>query len=205
MTLDPAAHEAVRESEECPAVSAFDGAKFAVVRRFLTSASVDRLQEYALSIAGAGVTWIGDTLVPGSYAAYGDPMMELLLERATPLVESVSRLKLYPTYAYFRVYQRGARLPRHRDRPSCEISVSLNITQDPPQAWPLWILGVDGPAAVELYPGDGVVYRGVDCDHWRDEYSGNRLVQVFLHYVHQDGPYREWRYDKRLNLNNEPK
>ena len=36
-------------------------------------------------------------------------------------------LKLVPTYSYTRLYRKGNILQRHKDRPSCEISTTLNL------------------------------------------------------------------------------
>jgi hypothetical protein len=43
-------------------------------------------------------------------------------------------------------------------------------------------------------------YRGVECPHWREPLNGDHVAQVFLHYVDQNGPYAEWKYDKRPAL-----
>jgi PKHD-type hydroxylase len=49
--------------------------------------------------------------------------------------------------------------------------------------------------------GDAVVYRGMEKQHWREKYTeGKWQAQVFLHYVDQDGPHAEWKYDKRSAL-----
>jgi len=49
--------------------------------------------------------------------------------------------------------------------------------------------------------GDAVMYRGCDIYHWRESYKeGKWQAQVFLHYVDQDGPHAEWKYDKRESL-----
>ena len=53
---------------------------------------------------------------------------------------------------------------------------------------------------MELEPGDAVLYRGMVLEHWRDPYEGVRAAQVFLHYVDQDGPHAEWKFDKRPSL-----
>ena len=137
---------------------------------------------------------------PGTPVAYGDLVMEHLLERLRPHVEAASGRRLFPTYSYLRVYQHGNALKPHRDRPACEISVSLHIGQETPVPWPLWLEGVDGPQAVELQPGDAVLYRGTELEHWREPYTGIRAAQVFLHYVDQDGPLAEWKFDKRESL-----
>ena len=129
--------------------------------------------------------------------AYGDPFMDTLLVSLLPRVEKCSGLELFPTYSYFRVCKRGDVLPKHRDRPSCEISMTLCLGCDLP--WPFWLEGPNGMIRVELKPGDGVVYRGVECTHWREAFEGTQVVQVFLHYVDKDGPYAEWKFDKRTS------
>jgi hypothetical protein len=143
----------------------------------------------------------GDAQVPTAPSLYGDVVMEHLLQRLLPAVEAVAGLKLYPTYSYCRLYRHGDVLHRHSDRPSCEISATLNLGQEPAEPWPLWIEGRTGAVEVRQQPGDALVYLGIECDHWRDPYRGASLGQVFLHYVDQNGPYAEWRYDKRGKLN----
>jgi PKHD-type hydroxylase len=49
--------------------------------------------------------------------------------------------------------------------------------------------------------GDAVMYRGMDKYHWREPYTeGKWQAQVFVHYVDQNGPHAEWKYDKRESL-----
>jgi hypothetical protein len=139
----------------------------------------------------------GDHDVPGAACRYADPVMEHLLERLRPAVEAVTGLPLYPTYSYVRLYRTGDALSSHTDREACEFSLSLNLGQDPPASWPLWIRGEAGPEAIHLEPGDALLYRGIEREHWRERYDGVKLGQVFLHYVDQAGPHAAWRFDKR--------
>jgi hypothetical protein len=91
-------------------------------------------------------------------------------------------------------------LRRHRDRPACEISVTLNIGQKPLDPWPIYVQGEGEPHGAELKPGDGLLYRGIEPFHWRDAYRGEALVQVFLHYVDRDGPHADQKFDGRPSL-----
>jgi hypothetical protein len=91
-------------------------------------------------------------------------------------------------------------LRAHRDRPSCEVSMTVNLGMDADEPWPIWIAGPMGTVAVALRPGDGLVYRGCDCFHWREPFPGRQLTQLFLHYVDRDGPNAEWKFDKRAML-----
>jgi hypothetical protein len=132
--------------------------------------------------------------------AYGDPAFDGLLEYLRPRVEEGSGLRLLPTYSLFRLYRHGDILKRHRDRPACEVSVTLNIGQAPGDPWPLYVEGDAGLYGALLSPGDALLYRGIDLFHWREAFQGNRLVQVFLHYVDRDGPHADQRFDGRVTL-----
>jgi hypothetical protein len=136
----------------------------------------------------------------GAVEVFSDPLMEHVLAGVQPRVEQLCGFRLYPTYSFFRIYRHGNILERHLDRAACEISVSVNLgpALDPP--WPLWLKGPMGESAIALAPGDAVLYRGIECEHWRERFAGDHLAQVFLHYVDRDGPYREWRFDKRPSL-----
>src|SRR5262245_45137887 len=142
----------------------------------------------------------GDNQVPNAMFAYGDLAFDGLLEHLRPRIEKYSGLSLSPTYSYFRFYKHGDRLECHRDRPACEVTVSLNIGQVPSEVWPLYIEGNARPYAALLSPGDGLLYRGIDFFHWREPFRGNRLVQVFLHYVDRNGPHADERFDRRITL-----
>ena len=62
-----------------------------------------------------------DPQVPNTPSFYCDYVIENLSDFLLPKIESVSGLKLFPTYTYYRVYKAGDILHNHRDRPSCEV------------------------------------------------------------------------------------
>lgn len=124
-----------------------------------------------------------DTQVPGAYAHYADIAMETLLINVQPIMEKETKLKLIPTYSYARIYEKGHVLKRHIDRFSCEISTTLNLGGDP---WPIYLepsgeKGLKG-IKINLSPGDMLVYKGNELEHWREEFDGKECIQVFLHY-----------------------
>jgi hypothetical protein len=71
-------------------------------------------------------TWT-DQQVPNTYSHYADMVMETLLVKMLPVMASETGLDLVPTYSYARIYKHGDILKRHKDRPSCEISTTLNL------------------------------------------------------------------------------
>jgi hypothetical protein len=182
-----------------PPPQTFDQRRHVIVPSLVTDPLLAFLWRYIIERAGSGRLQ-DDEQVRGKRSVYADPVMEHLLERVRPAIETATDLRLFPTYSYARVYEHGDALARHADRPSCEISVSVNLGQEAPAPWPLWIAGPAGDTAVHLRPGDALVYRGIECEHWREAFEGARLAQVFLHYVDAAGPHREWRFDKRDSL-----
>jgi hypothetical protein len=150
--------------------------------------------------AAAGTVITDDEQVPGTPCVYGGAVLDGLMEELRPAVEHCTGLKLYPTYSYGRLYKHGDALPKHRDRAACEISVSLNLSQDPDEPWPLHVQIGERVVPVKLKPGDALLYRGIELTHWREPYGGESLAQVFLHYVDQDGPHAAEKFDRRPAL-----
>jgi len=158
-------------------------------------------------------TWT-DQQVPNTYSHYADVAMETLLIRTLPIMEKKTGLKLNPTYSYARIYKTGDILKRHKDRFSCEISTTLNLGGDP---WCIYLepkknVGIpDGKkitttsnnkgTKVVLKAGDMLVYKGMELEHWREEFQGNECAQVFLHYNDKNSKNADKNiYDRRKHL-----
>jgi predicted 2-oxoglutarate/Fe(II)-dependent dioxygenase YbiX len=147
---------------------------------------------------------VKDVQCPKSEAIHGTVTFDKLLEDLTPHFEAASGLKLFPTYSYARLYNnQGEELKNHRDRPACEISATLTLDFEG-DVWPIFMgANEDKTEATEVKMeiGDAIMYRGCDIYHWREAYKeGKWQAQVFLHYVDQNGPHAEWKYDKRESL-----
>jgi hypothetical protein len=140
-----------------------------------------------------------DQQIPNTYSHYGDLVMETLLQRVKPVMEKHTKLKLSETYSYARIYKKGDILHRHKDRPSCEISTTINLGGD---SWPIYLdpTGKEGQAGIkiDLDPGDMLIYSGCDLEHWREEFTGDNCGQVFLHYNKKGSKMaKENEFDKR--------
>jgi len=161
--------------------------------------------------------------VPNSHSVYGDTLMETLLYFLTPHMEQHTGLSLAPTYSYYRVYRPGNELPRHIDRPSCEISATICLGVnykhvDKNYNWGIYIDPIGSGNSenniyialnnkgikVEQLPGDVLIYKGCENEHWRDKFTagvGSYQVQGFFHYVNKNGPfYPECANDRRSTL-----
>ena len=57
---------------------------------------------------------------------------------------------------------------------------------------------------VNLEPGDALFYQGSNVIHWRERLAGKSARQIFIHYLHADGPlYRDFpilAYDGRPSI-----
>ena len=158
-------------------------------------------------------TW-SDSQVPGTYSHYADIAMETLLIRTLPIMEKKTGLKLNPTYSYARIYKTGDILKRHKDRFSCQISTTLNLGGDPwciylepkknvgiPDGKKITVSSNNKGIKIILKPGDMLVYRGMELEHWREEFQGDNCCQVFLHYNDQNSKDAANNiYDKRNHL-----
>ena len=158
---------------------------------------VPNLFEYTKTIKKDGTF---DTQTPFAPSFYGDHEMRKLQIKILPIMEEHSGLKLYPTYNYFRIYNKASILKRHTDRPECEISITINLGYDGKYSWPICIKdNNDKEHSVELAPGDGLIYHGCDNEHWREP-ADDRVIcqsQLFVHYVDQDGPYEDRIFDEK--------
>ena len=147
-------------------------------------------------------TW-SDPQVPNTYSHYADMVMETLMMKVLPKMKQETGLELIPTYSYARLYKKGDILKRHKDRPSCEISTTINLGGDP---WPIFIDGTGSNNVIDEYKnvhkpnapkgtkvllevGDMLEYSGCELEHWREPFEGNICGQVFLHYNHVNGPF----------------
>jgi hypothetical protein len=140
-----------------------------------------------------------DIQCPKSGSIYSDSVNSEYQELYRNKLEQLIGYTLYPTYNYCRVYSPKEILKRHRDRPSCEISITATLEYDTFDDEP-WDLYVEPDIKIKLYPGDALVYKGCDIEHWREKFVGAHQTQVFMHYVDANGPYAECKYDFRTSL-----
>lgn len=142
----------------------------------------------------------GDPQAQNSHSMYDFmPFVRLLVGKVQQVSELLGE-EVLPTYSYARVYKDDSELFRHRDRPACEISLTLNLSKD--TDWPIYFQRPDGfEISVELEPGDAVMYLGCQADHWRNKFEGKECVQLFMHYVRSYGT-KSWAYfDKQQQQN----
>lgn len=160
-----------------------------LIENFFTKEELPILQKYCFNTLDVNQNIRIESFSP---SWYNDPLMNAMLDVKLPLVEKESNMKLFPTYAYWRYYIFGGTLKKHKDREACEISITACIKKY--DDWPIIIEG----DSYELKEGDAMLYAGCDQEHGRPGiYKGEGMAQVFLHYVNQIGPNREYAYDNK--------
>jgi len=191
---------------------------YAVIKNFLKKDMVDLLYEYSKLKSRRELLkeafypelfnkmydgQFDDEQSSGAYSLYGDPLMDTILQSSNNFVSNVIGKELIPTYSYWRLYITNNELKKHKDRPSCEYSTTLclgydaNNVEDTNYKWPIFIKSHNKEErCVTLEPGDMVIYKGCEVEHWRDEYKGLNHAQVFLHYNEKDGKHNI-KYDGR--------
>ena len=173
----------------------FDKNRYIHLKNFLDLINCKELTQELNNYIERGET-VKDDQCPISECIQSTPTFDKLLEDLLPHFENICGKRLYPTYSYARLYKPGEELKKHTDRPSCEISatVTLGFEGNP---WSIYMAG----NKVDMQVGDAVLYRGMEVEHWREKYTeGQWQAQVFLHYVNADGPYADYKYDKRERL-----
>ena len=165
-----------------------------------------------------------ESQVEGSLARYWHPQYRKIHSDIRLKIEKQIGRKLYNTYYYDRFYFPGQELKKHTDRPACEISISVHIGTNLEEYWQIFIktpyvfaesqectkvkklINTGDIVAVNLNPGDGVLYKGCERPHWRDKMPGTFEMmsggeelyyhQIFFHYVLQDGIRAHHAWDK---------
>jgi hypothetical protein len=185
------------ESEGIPGLFKRDG--YAVMRAVFDKRSLEIYSTYALMLQANNHFRMLEGRT-GFYDLYADPLMESILLHLQPVLEQSTGLSLLPTYSYLRIYETGAVLSKHTDRPACEISASLTIGCDAPEIWPLWLERDQQPRSIMLQPGDMLLYQGRDLPHWREQFEGRYWVQAFFHYVDAAGALASYKFDGRTGV-----
>ena len=158
---------------------------FLVVRNLISKKDAKILSNNMKKNEKHGMT--GDPQAPESVSFYNNKISVKMQNELLPKIEKHTGLELFKTYNYARIYKKNSILRIHKDRPACEISLTLDLGGD---AWEIYLLDNDEkPIKVKLNLGDALIYNGCDIWHWRKKFEGNEHTQLFMHYVDQNGNY----------------
>ena len=163
--------------------------KYIKIPNFLTKEELCILQPWCKKQSLLDIEY--DKQSPLAPSFYKDSVVNSLLESKREKMEEISKLKLYSTYSFWRSYIHGSILKDHKDRPSCEISVTVNIDSCGSK-WPIHM----DETWLDMNIGDAIMYLGCEVKHGRKPFQGWYCAQAFLHYVNAEGPYKIFRGDQ---------
>jgi hypothetical protein len=173
---------------------------FVVIPKLFSEAMADELRQALENTESTNMYEEGgDGFVRNCLAYPSHPnLLEMLCYALRDMVDTL-REPLLPTFAYGRIHKRGAFLPKHKDREACEVSITAHLGGD--KDWPIWVKDkMGGHNPISLSKGDGMVYYGVECEHWREPYDGEYYCQAFFHYVKSRGKYFDHYFDLPMNI-----
>ncbi len=105
--------------------SQFETCRYVALKGLMAPGLTAILHRHVQARAAAGNLKQSETEgVERALEAPSDTLMENILLSLTPRLEEITGLALYPTYSFVRLYHTGDKLHSHRDRYSCEVSVS---------------------------------------------------------------------------------
>lgn len=168
---------------------------YVVLTDVLPKEECERLVQYMFDLKQKGLTE-NDPQCPLSDAIYGAPEFDNLLQKLAKPLGAYIGVDLLPAYTYARIYRPGEVLKLHKDRPSCQYSGTMTLGFSGKQIWPIYF-DEEKRHKLQLGIGEMAMYKGCDVAHWRPEFKGEWQVQVFVHYVDANGPYKHHYADGR--------
>ena len=160
---------------------------YLLLDNFISKEDAESLNnELKTSLKESPDAFFHDGQCPLSKSIYNfKPFVNLLCQKISHINDIMGESML-PCYTYARVYSNGDELPKHTDRSSCEVSLTVHLGGDTP--WEIWMTKPNGEqVSFDKKPGKAIIYLGVESEHWRDKFKGNEYSQVFLHYVKGNG------------------
>ena len=164
-----------------------------------------------------------DLQMPGALSRTNHPQYKKVHSEYRGKVEKIIGRKLRNTFYYERFYFPGIELPKHIDRPACEITCAIDISTTLKEPWSQGIKTPDvytdrNKSAIlvpgedrEIFfePGDALIFKSCERPTWRNTMPDNKrrwfgkkeevyLHQIFFNYVIADGERSHHAYDRSV-------
>ena len=189
------------------------------IKEFLPKQILNLIYTYSIIKYGNQKQFKTDIQTNALISEHSDYLMETLMDLSTPVIEQNVKKKLFPTYSFFRIYDKGSDLKTHIDRESCEYTVALCLGAHPvDQPYEIFLGEKDDNSDYKYFsnknnleryridykfpmlPNNAIIFKGMNKLHWREPCQHDHFITVFLHYVDQDGEYKDFKFDKRSAL-----
>jgi hypothetical protein len=189
------------------------------IKEFLPKQILNLIYTYSIIKYGNQKQFKTDIQTNALISEHSDYLMETLMDLSTPVIEQNVKKKLFPTYSFFRIYDKGSDLKTHIDRESCEYTVALCLGAHPvDQPYEIFLGEKDDNSDYKYFSNknnleryridykfpmlhnNAIIFKGMNKLHWREPCQHDHFITVFLHYVDQDGEYKDFKFDKRTGL-----
>jgi len=147
----------------------------------------------ALGSALADVRWghaatdaPGGMMEPLSFVNRGDLSYQRVIDELHPRFERWAGVPLVPVQFYGpRVYLRHALLLRHIDHPATHlVSGSITLAAELEAPWPIVLEREGAPVAIDLQPGELLMYEGARLPHYRPyPLRGASYINLYVHFA----------------------
>ena len=144
-----------------------------------------------------------DPEIEGSYTRISYPQYQKIYTELRKKLEGIIGRKLSKTFYYDRFWFSGNQLKKHLGPAQGEIMVVISISTNLKRPWPFVIKTRDQytdknktailvpgtESAINLEPGDGIIFKGCERPHWRDTFPepkkrwfSKKEKEVFYHH-----------------------
>ena len=146
--------------------------------------SLDDLRAGLGSVRHFGKSGVWNDPAIRRFGFFNPPIGRLVGRKLAPRIGAlVSRPGCVFANSFLWQYDRSYHLVEHVDRPALDITVSIPITLDGVDAWPIHVRQPDGDVLEwPSKPGTALVMDGRWRPHWRDAFQGRRSVVMLLHW-----------------------
>jgi hypothetical protein len=165
--------QAVRSQQVASAQQQLRQARYTVLRHVIRPFQLAAVRRYYRELIAEGFLRFGDKEWRDCHFAAEEPMAHFFHQQFAGLVSEIAGERVRPTFLFFRCYYPGAELPRHRDRPQCEYSMSVLVDHAPEpddvSPWPIYLEPPGGGTGIPIRQGlgDALLYRGCELPHFR--------------------------------------
>jgi hypothetical protein len=168
-----------------------------VINNVLHENVLNIFKEYYNETISKSLFDLGDTQ-SNRYKEGNEIMSRILQYELLPLIETLLKKKLKPTYTYISGYIKDSDLPPHTDRPECEYTVSFIVNKPENSNWPIYVHKVKQTQKyvgkydftppknecieVDCNSGGLMLFCGTDHIHYREKLDYDFYYVLLLHY-----------------------
>ncbi len=175
--------------------------RYAVVEKVFNDESIKAFSEYFLMSENRQTIDSRFYNLNARKIKYGNELGDSILLSLKPIVEKITGYNLHPMFSLSCVYREGAELGKHKDSESSTISATLTLGCNPETGWNILLDDNGVTKEAVMGRGDFLIFKGNEMTHWREPFTGEYQIQVFMFYTDADGPFaEEAKYDGRKRL-----